>query len=177
MDEEKTLHTSAGDEEMEIDLLELAQDFGRMLRQFWWLFGLIVLVVAGALGIYTYGSYTPLYQCHATFTVATDTSDNGLYEYYYSQNTADQMSKTFPYILSSSYFNSVLLETLGKEQLNGTITAETVSDSNMVTMTVTSPSPDDAQTILETAIEIYPETARFVLGTVQFHMINNERII
>lgn len=43
---------------------------------------------------------------------------------------------------------------------------------NMVTMTVESPDPGDARNILETALEIYPETARFVLGTIQFNLLD-----
>ena len=33
----------------------------------------------------------------------------------------DQMSKTFPYILESSFFRNTLLEQLGTDTLNGTI--------------------------------------------------------
>ena len=72
----------------------------------------------------------------------------------------------------SSYFRSVLSEHLGQPSLNGTITAETVENSNMVTMTVESPNAQDALNILQTALEIYPETARFVLGATQFHLID-----
>ena len=69
----------------------------------------------------------------------------------------------------------MLLEKLGETSLNGTITAETVENSNMVTMTVESGDPADAENILETALEIYPETARFVLGTIQFNLIDSPK--
>ena len=82
------------------------------------------------------------------------------------------MSRTFPYILVSSFFRSALLERLGTDTLNGTITSETVENSNMVTMRVESPDPEDAREILDTALEIYPETARFVLGDIQFNYLN-----
>lgn len=121
-------------------------------------------------------TYDPYYRCEATFTVATGDENSGSYSYYYSQNTADQLSKTFPYILDSSYFKGILLEELGVDKLNGTLSASTVSDSNIVTMAVESPKAQDAISILTSAIEVYPDAARFVLGEIQFHMINNPQM-
>lgn len=42
----------------------------------------------------------------------------------------------------------------------------------MVTMRVESSSPEDARAILDAALEIYPETARFVLGDIQFSYLD-----
>lgn len=106
----------------------------------------------------------PLYQSSATFTVATGDEDSGSYSFYYDQTMADQLSKTFPYVLESSYFRSMLLDRLGTDELNGTVSAETITDSNVVTMRAESLDPQDAADILSAALEIYPETARFVLG-------------
>lgn len=170
-------HTSAREpEEMEIDLVELARDFFRIFKKMWWLFLIFVVAVTGGYGLYSYLTYTPLYQCSATFTVSTGDGDSGLYGFYYDQDSADQLSKTFPYILESNYFKSVLLENLGEDSLNGTITAETVENSNMVTMTAESVDAQDALKILETALEIYPETARFVLGSITFNLLDTPEL-
>lgn len=153
---------------VEIDLLELAVDFFRAAKRRWWLFPLLFAVcLAGVAGFY-YVRYDPLYRCEATFTVATGDNTG----FYYSANAADQMSKTFPYILGSSYFRSVLLDELGSDNLNGTLTAETIENSNMVTMTVSSPSAEDARLILEAALDVYPEVSRFVLGDIELNLID-----
>ncbi|HIS52643.1 MAG TPA: P-loop NTPase [Candidatus Onthomonas avicola] len=151
-----------------IDLAELAGNFFRIAKRIWWLF--VLLVVAGIAGLYlfSYIRYSPLYRCEATFTIST--GDNN--SFYYSVSTADQMSRTFPYILDSSYFRSVLMDTLGTDALNGTISAETIENSNMVTMRVDSPSPEDARAILDAALAIYPEVSRFVLGDIEFQLID-----
>ena len=112
--------------------------------------------------------YTPLYRCEATFTVSTGENTG----FYYSTTAADQMSRTFPYILDSSYFRSVLLDALETDTLNGEISAETIENSNMVTMTVSSPSPEDARSILEAALSVYPEVSRFVLGDIELNLID-----
>ncbi len=170
---EQAVRANDSGDEMEIDLAVLFRDFFKIFSKLWWL--VLILIAAGiaAYGAFSFVRYTPMYRCQATFTVATGDEDSGTYNFYYSQNTADQLSRTFPYILESSYFRSVLLETLGTETLNGSLSAETVENSNMVTMTVTSSSAGDAYEILNAALTVYPETARFVLGTIQFHLIDD----
>lgn len=159
----------------EIDLLQLLLDMGKHFRHLWWLCVLLVLgsavLVTGVLFVLR----SPMYQSSASFTVATG-EESGSYSFYYDSGTADQLSMTFPYILESGYFRSVLLEHLGTNNLNGTITAETISGSNVVTMKVQSSSPQDAYAILTTAIEIYPEAAHFVLGDISFSMLTQPQI-
>ena len=137
---------------------------------------LLALIGAGSCLGYSYFTYEPMYECSATFTVATGNEDSGSYNFYYSKSTADQLSKTFPYILDSSFFRSALLEKLGTSSLNGTLTSETVSNSNLVTMKVQSTNAQDAKSILDAALEIYPETARFVLGGIQFNLLDEPQL-
>lgn len=152
----------------EIDLVELAGNFFRIAKRVWWLFVALVAVGVGGMYAYSYIGYEPRYRCEATFTIST--GDNS--SFYYNTNTADQMSLTFPYILDSSYFRSVLLDTLGVDELNGTLSATTISNSNMVTMQANSPSAEDARAILDAALQVYPEVSRFVLGDIEFHLID-----
>ena len=160
------------EEEIEIDLVLLFKAFWKSFARLWWL--VLLLILGGATGFYAFQNlrYEPLYACSATFTVVTGDGENGTYNFYYNSNTADQMSRTFPYILDSSFFRSALLERLETDSLNGTITSETVENSNMVTMRAESPDPEEARRILDTALEIYPETARFVLGDIQFQYLD-----
>lgn len=98
------------DDEMEIDL-------GLLLKSFWWIFSrmwwlVLILAVLGAGGFFAFQKFRdqPLYACSATFTVATGDDGSGSYSFYYDSSTADQMSRTFPYILDSSFLRSALLE-------------------------------------------------------------------
>ena len=160
------------EKEMEIDLGQLLAGMWKSFRRLWWL--ALLLIVGGAAGVLAFQRlfYQPMYECSATFTVATGDEESGGYNFYYDSNTADQMSLTFPYILESSFFQSALLEELGTDTLNGTVSSETISDSNVVTMRVESPDAEDARAILDAALTIYPETARFVLGDIRFNMLN-----
>ena len=105
--DEMNRETHRQEDTTEIDLVQLALDFFRIAKKRWWLFaGLLVAGTAIAFGV-SFIQYTPLYRCEATFTVSTGENTG----FYYSTTAADQMSRTFPYILDSSYFRSVLLDT------------------------------------------------------------------
>lgn len=167
------------DDEIEIDLVELITDFFKIVREYWGLFVGIVIITTLVFSTFQYLTYNPKYRASATFTVATsaqETDSTSSYSYYYSKSTADQLSKTFPYILESNHFKNILLNDLGVKTLNGSLSANTVSESNIVTMNVESSKPEDALSILITAIDVYPEAAKFVLGDIQFHMINSPQM-
>lgn len=172
MEDRRNEQMSGQDDDDILDLGLVLRSFWRIFSRMWWL--VLILVVLGAGGYFTFQKLynQPLYACSATFTVATGDEGSGSYSFYYDSSTADQLSKTFPYILDSSFFQSALLEHIGANSLNGTITAETVENSNVVTMRAESPDPETARAILDAALEIYPETARFVLGDIQFHYLN-----
>lgn len=172
MDEQRKNMVQDDDDEIVIDIGLLVKTMWKSFLSLWWL--VLILIAAGAGGFLAFRSiwYEPMYACSATFTVATGDGESGSYSYYYDMNTADQLSLTFPYILDSNFFRSSLIERLGTDTLNGTITAETIENSNVVTMRVESPSAEDARAILDTALEIYPETARFVLGDIQFNYLD-----
>ena len=169
MEKQKNVPMSQADQDEEaFDLAALVSNFLRIARKAWWLFLLLAALGVGGMYAVSYLNYTPTYRCEATFTL---TSGDGS-SLYSSVNSASQLSRTFPYILDSGYFRSVLMDALGTDTLNGTIEAETISSSNMVTMRAESPSPDDARAILEAALSVYPEVSRFVLGDIQFNLID-----
>ena len=175
-DQRQDIRIEKTEDEIEIDLGRLIWGMWKLLLRFWWAVVLLAAIGAAGFTLYQRLGKTPLYQSSATFTVATGDEDSGSYSFYYDQTTADQLSKTFPYVLESSYFRSMLLDQLGTDELNGTISAETITDSNVVTMRAESPDPQDAADILSAALEIYPETARFVLGEIQFNMLDEMEV-
>ncbi len=126
------------DGEMEIDLVQLFAGMWKSLRRLWWL--VMLLAVIGAAGFYAFQTlrFEPMYRCSTTFTVATGDENSGSYSFYYDSSTADQLSRTFPYILDSSFFRSALLERLNKTELDGTITSEVIVPSSSVLFSLSS---------------------------------------
>ena len=135
-------------DELEIDLWVLLRDFIVGCTKFWWLVVLLAVLGAASMLLKDTGFYTPMYRSQATFTVTTNTSDNGSgYNFYYDSSTAQQLSLTFPYILSSDLLTDAIMQDMGTTSINGSISATSISDSNMITMCVISSDPEDAQAI------------------------------
>ncbi len=156
-----------------IDLGTLLWNFFRGLKALWWLIPVLALL-GGAVGyLKSTEFYTPMYRSSASFTVMTGgTGSTDSYNFYYDSSTAGQMAKTFPYILGSNLLTEAIKADLGVEAINGSISAQAVSDSNLITMSVVSNDPQDAKAILESAIRVYPDVARFVIGNTRFNMID-----
>ena len=109
MDEQRRMIPSETEED-EIDLGLLFRGMWKAFRRFWWAVLLLIALGAGGYSAFQLVSYEPVYRSSATFTVTTAESGSGTYSFYYDSTTADQMSRTFPYILESSFFRSALLE-------------------------------------------------------------------
>ena len=157
-----------GDEE-EIDLTVFISTFFSIAKKMWWLFALFVV---GGMCITLFAMrflIKPIYRCEATFTISVggSTGFDG------TISAANQVAETFPYILQSEYFNSVLLEALGKNTLDGTITAETIENSNIATLRVDALTAEGAQAILDATLTIYPQVSKFVLGNIELHLLDN----
>ena len=163
------------DYNFEIDVLTILRSFVKGCVRFWWLIAVLGLL-GGTVNYYReHTSYVPYYRSEVTFTVTTSTEealDGSSYNFYYDSATAEQLGLTFPHILSSQLLSDAMKEDMGVDRINGTVSVTTISESNMVTMYANSPSPEDAKSILESAIRVYPAVSRFVIGETKFNMID-----
>ena len=172
---EKEKDKSQQDDTIVIDISSVLKSFFNGLLKFWWLIAVLVFGCTAFMCFKSMVSYTPVYRSEATFTVTTNSENNfsgDNYNFYYDSATAEQLGLTFPHILSSQLFTDAIKTELGTEVLNGSLSATTITDSNMVTMYCTSSSADDAEKILQAAIKVYPDVARFVIGETRFNMID-----
>lgn len=164
-----------------IDLGVLLVDFWKGIKKFWYVF--IILMVVGMVGLVGYRQFTyvPLYRATASFTVKTagnilDDEINMSYGFYYDKETAEQIEKTFPYILSSDVLQKHLREELGTPYVNGSLNAQVITASNLVTLSATSTNKEDAMKILKAVIVVYPEVAEYVLGEMEFEFLNEPEL-
>ena len=164
-----------------IDLGVLLVDFWKGIKKFWYVF--IILMVVGMVVLIGYRQFTyvPLYRATASFTVKTagnilDDEINMSYGFYYDKETAEQIEKTFPYILSSDVLQKHLREELGAPYVNGSLDAQVITASNLVTLSATSTNKEDAMKILEAVIVVYPEVAEYVLGEMDFEFFNEPEL-
>ena len=172
MDERKIDRT---DEEGLIDLSRLLREARSVLRRLYWLPLALAAVMALLICLHGWRSYQPMYASEATFTIqvvsgtGSDIAGGGYG--YYDKATAEQLGKTFPYLIQSDLMRGKLCRAMGVTTLNGTITAQTVSDTNLFTIRVTSPSAQDAKAILDKVIELYPDVAGYVIGSTSMNLL------
>lgn len=148
----------------------LLVDVWKAFKKYWWLCLLIVALLSAAAYENCKKSYVPQYVAKASFSISTVNASSGAsgagsYSSYYNSGVAEQLSKTFGIIINSSTMRQILMNKLGVNGLNGTITAKNdVANAPLFTITVTSSSPKDAYDILNAVIENYPRLAQYVLG-------------
>lgn len=140
---------------------------------------ILILVVVLAVGgyLYTKSRFVPMYTSSATFTVntrSTTVSQNGLdeYSFYYTLNTAEKLSRAFPSILSSNILQSRIMEDLGIGYMPATISASTVSGSNLFTVTVRGANPEMVYKVLQSTIKNLPSASKHVLGGIRLQIIS-----
>ena len=163
----KTQPESAG----RAELTSLVRDMLHRLRRFWWVIVLLTVLVAVLFYYHTSTSYSPKYVAEAT--VSVEIVNGGQYA---NQNTAEQMGKVFPYILTSGALSDVISADLGTKSVPGTITVSSISGTNLLTISVTAYDPNMAYAILQSVLNNYPEVAKFVIGQTYLTVIDDSGI-
>ena len=153
----------------------LFDDLIKGVIQMKWRF-LIILVICGAVFCgYKRLTYSPYYVASSTFTINSSiTSENS--NTYIENATANQMAKSFPYILKSGAFKEVLAQDLGLQSVPGTIEAEVMENTNLFTLKVTANNPKMAEKILKAVVKNYPSVAEFVIGSSQLTLMDESGV-
>lgn len=133
-----------------IDISTIIDDVWKGIVKFWWLFFLLTSVCASLLYFKTRREYVPVYTAYATYIVTGE--DMYSYSDSYNQKAAEQIGKIFPYILSSDVLKQLVTESMGLEELPGTISSSVMEGTNLITVKAQSKSPQTAYDLLEAFI-------------------------
>lgn len=153
------------EEPEKIDITGLLQDIWQGIRKFWWL--VIGLAAIFALRAYfsVSSSYQPTYVASATMAVGTRGT-------YVDVQSAKQMEKVFPYILTSGVLKEVVAADMGLDAVPGVILAKAEEGTNLFTVSVSSDDPQMAYNVLQSVIKNYPKVARFVIGETNLQILD-----
>lgn len=148
------------DDEMEIDLLKLARALWRRA----WAIMLAAVIFGGAALTYTAIFVTPLYKAEALMYVNSSNISVGGAKVSISQGeltAAQSLIKTYAVILTTRTTLNDVIEQSGVsytyEELKGMISAQSVNSTEVFSITVTSPSPREAEMLANTIARILPE--------------------
>lgn len=88
-----------------IDITEILSDYLRIFRRMWAWVLIFTILGAGLSYVRARLQYQPVYTASATFTVNIQREQQGVADTgsasFFNNSTAEQMAKTFPYILTS----------------------------------------------------------------------------
>lgn len=148
--------------EEKIDLVNLLHDWLMIVRRLWWVALAMIVVLSGLLALRAKLTYFPIYEADMTFTIYVgDPMQSEMQGY--NVNTADQMAKTFPYILTSDALKDMVKREMGIQKLPS-ITAEVLADTNIFTLSVRDPDPQLAYGVLNSFIAHYRDVSELVVG-------------
>ena len=159
----------------EIDILEFSVDFFRTLYRMWLKVVIIVILVATAAGFYENYTYCSYYTASATFTVNIREEQNGVSGTsvkFYDSEAAEQMAKTFPYIITSSVLRNRVIKDLGDMRFTGSISANVKENTNLLTISVRDTVPENAYTVLQSVLNNYQAVSDVVVGKVNMNMLD-----
>ncbi|MBQ8187444.1 MAG: polysaccharide biosynthesis tyrosine autokinase [Clostridia bacterium] len=170
-------HDKKDSAQAEEQLLELdLEGFFRALLKFWWVCLILAVIGAGLMFYKSYVKFVPVYKSSVTFTVKTQeigVSGSGIssYSFYYDRSTASQLASTFPSIMQSNILSDIICRDLGVSWMPATLSASSVSGTNMFTMTATGYDPQLTYDVLLSAMKNYPEVSSYVIGNTTLEIL------
>lgn len=155
-----------------IDITLLLTDFLRTLRRMW--IRVVALAVIGAviMGLMAYRNYEPMYTASTTFTIKIRNAQGTTTSTYYDNSAAEQLAKTFPYILTSGVLQRRVAGELGVSHISGRISAQAVENTNLFILSVEDRDPENAHKILQAVVNNYPSLSESVIGKVNMKVLD-----
>ena len=152
-----------------VNFSDFLHDYLKIAKRFWWILLIAVLVYGMLVPVVSYAIYTPEYKATCSFTVrvvnnSVTESLYTQYDIYYDKDLAEQLDKTFSYILTSDHLADEVRQELDRELESGRIKAKCIEGSNLFTLTVMGDSAKEAYDLLVTIIEVFPQSARYVVS-------------
>lgn len=145
-----------------LDLVALLGDFVKIARRHILLCLVLVAVFAGMFAFLSHRRYVPQYTASAAVSVRVA---NPLYGSVSAYNvaTAEQMAKTFPYVLTSGVLQERVMNHLDIPYMPS-VRVTTSTSGSIITIEVTDTDPELAWKTLEAVMIYYPEIADYVVG-------------
>lgn len=138
---------------------------------------LLILLAALSVGVGAYiwaeQTYTPVYQTTTTYVVTTHSSVTTVYS---NLSSASSLATVFSDLLNSSVMRKTILEQLGTQSFDGTIQADVIPETNLLTVTVTASDPRTAFSVAQ-AIQKHHELVTYqVLDSIALEVLQSPQV-
>ena len=112
------------------------------------------------------------YSSTATFVV---TARSGSGAYYSNVSAASETAAIYSELLQSDMMHDAIRDSLGSD-VNGTVSAQQQGETNLITVTVTSPSAKDALLISQAIVDNYAELSDYVSSTAVLSVLSTSSL-
>ncbi len=142
-----------------IELYSIIRD---LIKNAWVIF---MAALIGFMGIYvaTRGIYTPEYTANATLVVNAKSANSGTYSMF---SLSLEMSEVISRVVVEPVVQKKAAELLGEESFDGKLESVVLTETNFVTLSVTSDSPQKSYELLKAVLEAYPQVSDSVFDNV-----------
>lgn len=138
---------------------------------------LLVVLAALMVGVGSYiradSSYTPVYKTTTTFVVTTRSSVSTVYS---NLSSTSSLASVFSELLNSSIMRKAILEEIGAESFNGSISASVVSETNLINMTVTASDPRTAFTVAQAIIDHHEAVTYQIVSGISLEVLQSPTV-
>ena len=138
---------------------------------------LLIVLIAAIVGVGTYIKtdldYKPVYRSTATFVVTTHSSSSTVYS---NLSSTTNLATMFTDLLNSSILRNTILEEIGAYSFDGTINAQAVSETNLLTVNVTASDPRTAFMVLQAIIDHHENLTYQVVDGIALEVLQNPKV-
>lgn len=159
-------------EEINLDEISIYGILRNLALNFW----LVLLAAAGAWFLVTgvkEMSWTPRYTSSAVMAVNSRGTGNDAYS---SLSLTSQMAGIFSEVFSSNVLKDRIAQSLGQEEVEAEISAAVVTETNLITLSVTAGDPRQAYMVLQAAIDNYDTVSDYLFSNAVLRMVQEPDI-
>lgn len=139
----------------------------------WYLIVAVAVLAGIAAYIVSDQLYVPTYSTTTTFVVSAKGSSTTVYQ---NLSATTNLASVFSEVLNSSILRKKVLETLGMTSFDGTITAASIAETNLLTLRVTASDPRTAFLVTRAIIENHQTVSYQVLGDTILEVLQNPTV-
>ena len=154
---------------MVLDSVTLQGAARQVLKNWWVVVFLALAVFLGATGIGKL-TYSPQYTSTATLVIRVKGTDA-----YSSLSQASQMTAVFSEVFQSSALREMITSSVG-EPIEGSVSCAQVSDTNLLTLSVTSPTPRQAYLFIQSALQNYEQVSGYVFSNAALELVQEPSV-
>ncbi len=169
MDKTKAFNSENTDATLSFDPFVILIDLYKSIAL---LLAIMILVFVGAY-IYVDTSYVPEYKTSTTLVITTRDSSSTVYS---NLSATSNIATVFEALLNSSILQSKVLEEVGLDSFDGRIYASRISETNLLTVSVTDNDPRVSFLVIKALIENHGIVTEDVIGDVVVEVLESASV-